>query len=140
MTDLVIIVNGTEADMDTIEVINRYDRQERIPSWNQDKLRNAKIAIFGSSYLSNFLSASLAALGIGKIRVYDDEKVDEKFKQGKLEKIASSINPLINFLRINNGSESLLPCFLDNPNMIIFATNKSRVLSSYKSLIEKMPL
>ena len=58
------------------EVVNRYDRQERIEGWDQSKLTNAHIAIVGAGHISNFLSSSLAALGVGDIRIYCDEKID----------------------------------------------------------------
>jgi len=58
------------------EAINRYDRQEMIEGWDQSKLQNAKIGIVGAGHIGNFLSASFAALGVGDIRIYDDERTD----------------------------------------------------------------
>ena len=51
-------------------VENRYDRQELIEGWNQEKLTNAKVIIAGSDILANYVAMSLSALGFGSIEIY----------------------------------------------------------------------
>lgn len=53
----------------------RYDRQQRIQDWKQEKLTNASVAIVGTGQLAQFTAASLVALGIGHIKIYDTGSV-----------------------------------------------------------------
>lgn len=98
----------------------RYDRQERIKNWKQEKLTDARVAIIGTGHLAQFTSASLAALGIGNIKIYDDGKSYEKgFLIGseredraqKLERKLHEMNPAIQVkgekLRGDNLADSL---------------------------------
>lgn len=52
-----------------------YDRQKRIPGWDQDKLKDADVSIIGSGTLAQFTAAVLAGLGIGFIKIFSNEKV-----------------------------------------------------------------
>lgn len=47
--------------------MERYDRQERIKGWQQDKLSDAKVAVIGSGRLSDFIAVDLLSLGVGNI-------------------------------------------------------------------------
>jgi len=49
--------------------MNRYHRQELIDGWNQEKLRDAKVAIIGDGKLAEYVAIPLAALGVGEIRI-----------------------------------------------------------------------
>ncbi|MBI5066290.1 ThiF family adenylyltransferase [Candidatus Woesearchaeota archaeon] len=119
-------------------VINRYDRQELIKDWDQNKLRKASIAVIGSGPLANFTTASLVSLGFGTVELYDNDNT-ENLSQGEfllnldenkyskvetLEEVLSKINPLVNVkgihAKINN---SVLAELLGNPDVIIDTTN-----------------
>ncbi len=77
----------------------RYDRQQRIKNWDQNRLTDAKVAIIGSGPLSQFTAASLAALGIGNIEIYDDgvnkgflTSLSENYENQSIENILQQIN------------------------------------------------
>ncbi|GEM_PF-3346220 len=53
-------------------MLDRYDRQNMIPGWNQNLLREAKVAVIGSGYLSAQVLLGLAGLGAGDIMVVDN--------------------------------------------------------------------
>jgi adenylyltransferase/sulfurtransferase len=54
-----------------------YDRQKRIPGWNQDELANKRVLIIGAGALGNFVGLELALLGVGHIQVYDHDTIEE---------------------------------------------------------------
>jgi adenylyltransferase/sulfurtransferase len=57
----------------------RYDRQLIIPNWGkkgQLKLKNSKITIIGVGGLGSVVSLYLAAVGIGKIHLIDNDTLD----------------------------------------------------------------
>jgi adenylyltransferase/sulfurtransferase len=51
-------------------IVNRYDRQELIEGWDQEKLEKARIAVVGTDILANYATITLAALGFGNLEVY----------------------------------------------------------------------
>lgn len=57
--------------------MNRYDRQERIEDWNQKKLREAEISLVGAGALGTVVAVAAVELGIGKIKIYDGDRVEE---------------------------------------------------------------
>ena len=133
------------------EAINRYDRQELISGWDQSKITNVSIAIVGSGHISNFLAASLTALGIGDIRIYDDARIDYEItkksygerefllsrarerasKVEALEKIVQKINPLIDVFGIHMGLGGTTWCLVEKPDIMVIAANDNNI-SSYK--------
>jgi len=56
---------------------DRYDRQKRIPGWDQEELKGKKVAIIGAGSLGTFVALELAMLGVGEIRIYDNDLVEE---------------------------------------------------------------
>ena len=131
---------------------NRYNRQQLIENWDQERLTKARIAIIGSSQLANFTAATLAALGIGDIELYDDAKVEgnsyEGFllfqaRQGEskmqaLEKVLREMNPQSRIKGVNLRIEkNSLISLIGKPNVIIDVTNscssKETVLSYAKT-------
>ncbi len=54
----------------------RYDRQERITWWNQDRLRRASVLVVGAGALVNEVLKNLALLGVGQIHVIDCDTVE----------------------------------------------------------------
>ena len=57
-------------------MVNRYDRQERVEGWNQNKLLNANVAIVGSGALGTVTALQLACLGIGRMDIFDFDTVE----------------------------------------------------------------
>lgn len=47
--------------------MERFDRQRRIQSWNQDRLRNSRVIVCGRGWLGTFTVWGLASLGIGEV-------------------------------------------------------------------------
>lgn len=57
----------------------RYNRQEQMPEWGIDKqnaLRNAKVVVIGAGGVKSTLLLSLAAAGVGSLRVIEFDKVE----------------------------------------------------------------
>jgi molybdopterin-synthase adenylyltransferase len=133
------------------EVINRYGRQELIEGWNQEKIGKSKVAIIGSGHIANFVSADLAALGVGDIKVYDDtrafyevrnvkhserEFLTSRLSTGRsnveeLEKKLRKINPLVDIYGIQMELDDITEKFLGKPDMIVSCTNDLDVISRY---------
>lgn len=125
--------------MNLMDIINRYDRQQMIDRWDQDKLASARIAVVGSDYLAQFVCTGLAALGTN-IDIVDNQRFapeDDKgllglsaksgvTKAQALSELASKINPHI---RVRAHHLALLyeACFeaLPRPDLIIEASNNS---------------
>lgn len=58
---------------------SRYNRQIQMPEWgpiNQEKISKAKVVVIGAGGVKSSLLYSLAAAGIGHIRIIDFDKVD----------------------------------------------------------------
>ena len=118
-------------------VNDRYNRQELIQGWNQEKLERSRVVVVGSGSLANYTLASLAAIGVGNIEIYDPAKVnaehDGEFllfgaKQGDsktkaLEEILKQINPGLRVKGLPMNLSSPLISILGKPDLIIDATN-----------------
>ena len=121
-------------------VANRYNRQELIEGWKQDKLRKASIAVVGSGVLANFTASSLVSLGFGDVEIYDNTRVQDNYdgefllslygartgdsKVEVLERILSKINPLVRVRGIHTRVDTAtLVELLGHPETIIEATN-----------------
>lgn len=50
-------------------------RQELIPGWDQEKIRDSRVLVVGAGALGNELIKNLILLGVGEIRVIDFDKV-----------------------------------------------------------------
>ncbi|MGI9492450.1 MAG: HesA/MoeB/ThiF family protein [Geminicoccaceae bacterium] len=55
---------------------SRYDRQERIAWWDQDRLRKAKILLIGAGALGNEVAKNLGLLGVGQILIFDMDDIE----------------------------------------------------------------
>ena len=51
----------------------KYDRQSRIPHWDQDKLSEASVAVIGAGALGNHVCLGLIGLGVGTIKIYNSD-------------------------------------------------------------------
>jgi len=117
-------------------VEDRYNRQQLIDGWNQEKLANSRVVLVGAGNLSGFTALSLAALGIGNLEIYDSGKVSRKqdnilfFSQDyqpralALEELLKKINPnpKIKGINISFENQQMLP-MMGRPNIIIDLTN-----------------
>jgi len=137
---------------------NRYDRQELIQGWDQEKLRSSKVLVAGSGVLADYVTMSLAALGFGEIEIYGPGRTnlreaikkieDNDYSEGylfpetdedisKAELIAdfaNKINPLVDAHGANlELSRERNFNVVKEPNIIIDATNDS---FSKKELID----
>lgn len=115
----------------------RYDRQQRIEGWHQEKLTGARVAIVGAGQLAQFTAASLVALGIGSVEIYDSGTSGEagflassgEGRASTLESRLHEMNPAIKIsgVRINDDYSSI-----GNQDLILDLTNsgksKARVL------------
>lgn len=57
----------------------RYNRQEQMPEWGiekQRRLQNAKIVVIGAGGVKSTLLMSLAAAGVGNLRVIEFDKIE----------------------------------------------------------------
>ncbi len=57
----------------------RYNRQEQMPEWGADRqkmLQNAKVVVIGAGGVKSTLLMSLAASGIGRLRIIEFDKVE----------------------------------------------------------------
>jgi molybdopterin/thiamine biosynthesis adenylyltransferase len=56
---------------------DRYNRQEKIENWQQEKLSNATVKIVGCGALGNVVGPILTAIGVGSIEFYDFDKIEQ---------------------------------------------------------------
>jgi len=54
----------------------KYDRQSRIPDWDQKKISNAKVAVVGAGALGNHVCLGLIGLGVGSIKIFDYDEIE----------------------------------------------------------------
>lgn len=126
-------------------VNDRYNRQELIKDWNQEKLSNARVVVIGAENLADYTLVALTALGIGNIEIYDGTKVNPnkefllfQAKKGEnkakaLETILKEINPSLRIKGISTPLSGPLIAMLGNPDVIIDATNS---LKSKKDILK----
>jgi len=132
-----------------MESINRYGRQELIEGWDQNKLKNFNIALVGSDNISNFLSASLTALGVGNIKIYDDSRAffkkedytsreflisslgEGRSKVEAMEAKLRRINPLINIYGLQMELDEVTEKFLQKPDLIVSCVNDVETITKY---------
>ncbi|MGU9813888.1 HesA/MoeB/ThiF family protein [Pseudomonas sp. LF135] len=92
----------------------RYNRQENMPEWNrlgQDKLQDASVAVIGAGGVKSTLLMSLAAAGVGHIKIIEFDHVElsnlnrqllyrtgdiGKSKGVAAQKTLSELNPEVN--------------------------------------------
>lgn len=149
-----MMISWNQGKMKMDEVLNRYDRQERIEGWDQSRLKEARLAIVGAGHIGNFLSASLSALGIGDIRIYDNEKIDyekrnkpymerefliSRSREGAskvecLEKKVCKINPLISVSGIHLTLDNITQNLIESPDILVLATNAKETIDRYRNL------
>lgn len=54
----------------------RYDRQQRIPGWNQAQLAAATVLVAGAGALGNEVLKNLALLGVGRLLIVDLDQIE----------------------------------------------------------------
>jgi len=55
---------------------DKYDRLKLIPWWEQERLSKAVVMVAGAGALGNEIIKNLALLGVGKILIYDIDKIE----------------------------------------------------------------
>jgi adenylyltransferase/sulfurtransferase len=55
---------------------SRYDRQELIAWWDQEKLGNAKVILVGAGALGNEIAKTLALIGVGRMLIIDMDDIE----------------------------------------------------------------
>jgi len=120
-----------------------YSRQSMIPGWQQEKLKQAYVAVVGgnlSSGLTAFLAGGLTAFGVGKVLLTGERTGDASIFgfNGTLENYLSALNPEVsvagNYARLSNPQITNKVFRKANriPNVIIDASNNP--YSSYSCL------
>ncbi len=112
----------------------RYNRQELIDGWDQEKLSNAKVAIIGDGSLAEYIALPLAAMGIGELRIIGDSNggsfldftETEGSKAKYLEECLKKVNPDVDIYGINAKLDNYPSAyFLDGVDIVIDTTNDS---------------
>jgi molybdopterin/thiamine biosynthesis adenylyltransferase len=57
-------------------IASRYDRQARIPDWDQSRLKRARVFVAGMGALGNEVAKNLALAGIGNLQLLDFDRVE----------------------------------------------------------------
>jgi molybdopterin/thiamine biosynthesis adenylyltransferase len=93
----------------------RYDRQELITWWDQDRLASARVLVVGAGALGNELIKNLALLGIGTVLVIDLDAIENsnlsrcvlfreedegRFKAEVVAEAARALNPEVNVIPV----------------------------------------
>ena len=55
---------------------DRYSRLKLIPWWDQERLKNATVMVVGAGAIGNELIKDLTLLGIGRILIYDMDRIE----------------------------------------------------------------
>lgn len=115
--------------------IHRYDRQNLIRGWDQEKLTRGIVTIIGSDALARYVALPLAALGVGTIRIIDSSEGEEKdrlldiplrgdSRAKTLEDALRRINPEIEVMGINSDlTARAAQYFLEGSDVVVDATN-----------------
>ncbi|MFX1419418.1 MAG: ThiF family adenylyltransferase [Promethearchaeota archaeon] len=113
-------------DNSNIEVIgfesidsDKFDRQKRIPGWDQSKVSNATVMVIGVGATGNELVKNLALTGIGKIIIIDydlieksnlnrcvlfnmENDIEGKYKVDVVKESIKTLNPEVEILAYKN--------------------------------------
>ena len=57
--------------------MSRYDRQERVPGWDQSILHSARVSVVGAGATGTIVALRLTEVGVGTIRIYDEDVIEE---------------------------------------------------------------
>ena len=108
----------SEANPLRVEIADRdgrYDRQELITWWDQDRLASARVIVVGAGALGNELIKNLALLGVGTVLVIDLDAIENsnlsrcvlfreadegRFKAEVVADAAKALNPEVNVIPV----------------------------------------
>jgi molybdopterin/thiamine biosynthesis adenylyltransferase len=123
---------------------DRFERQKLIKNWRQEEIEKARVAVIGNDYLSHFLLAAFAGLGLGRSSngylivcgngevtksemkmypLYLEAKEGER-KVRALEKMIEKIDSHIQIFGIDTDNPTELEYFLEDVDLIVEASNK----------------
>jgi molybdopterin/thiamine biosynthesis adenylyltransferase len=120
-----------------------YDRQTRIPGWDQEKISNARVLVAGSSILAQQTLVNLVGLGIKNLMLLSEERIKEedndnflysKLKPSvlndyKIDHIANTLQVintnLEGHITLRHGRFTKVWLMDFEPDIIIEATNNS---------------
>ena len=142
--------------------ISRYDRQQLITGWDQEKLSSARMVIIGSDVLANYLAMNAAALGFGTIEICGQGIVDSidlaqdfknyskgfsLFKNGTkanlIAEFAQKLNPAVKTRGLNLNLASIKNIqLIEKPDIIIEASSSinSKANAIKYSRLKNIPL
>ena len=116
----------------------RYHRQQLIEDWDQNKLKNARIAVIGTGQTASCAGATLAALGVGNITVLGNERATDKYQflleeVGRTDSAAEAIahrlkliNPLVEVMGINAPLDDVGLMMIEGSNAVVDTTNDTK--------------
>ncbi len=136
----------------------KYERQSRIPAWDQTRLSQATIAIVGAGALGNHVCLGLIGLGVGTLKIYDYDRIEPHnlnrqslfceadVGQNKAEALASRLkerNSTIFIVGIDQKiEEDTVDTVLGNVDVIVDCVDRiyvRRILNRF-ALMENIPL
>ena len=139
--------------------LERYDRQMRIPGWDQSKLRKARVFIAGMGALGNEVAKNLALSGVGCLMIADFDRVEHtnlnravlfSAKDVGAQKVVAAsrsihrLNPSIKVTAFNRTLQDLLkrqPRMLRNVTLLIgcLDNREARFLLNHMSVYNRTP-
>ena len=101
-----------------------YDRQKRIPGWDQRKVSNASVMIIGAGATGNELVKNLVLTGIGKIILIDydviersnlnrcvlfnmESDIENKYKVDVVKEACKNLNPEVEIVALRQKLEEI---------------------------------
>ena len=69
-------VNTSDGKKEQHDLSNRYDRQLRVKGWDQEKIKNSTVCVWGVGALGTFVAAELAMMGIGNLILVDFDTIE----------------------------------------------------------------
>jgi len=142
-----------------LKVKDRYDRQRRIPGWDQSKLKRARVFIAGMGALGNEVAKNLALAGVGTLLILDFDRVESTnlnrtvlftdHDVGSLKVKAASrsihrINPSVRVTAFNQTLQKLLetrPAPLKSANLLVgcLDNREARFMLNHVSVAHRIP-
>lgn len=113
---------------------HRYHRQELIPDWDQQKLKDAKILILGAGATGSFVSVNMVLSGVGSIILVDYDTIEVsnlnrqllfhdddvgKYKADVAVERLKTFNPDIEIIAFNQAMEKLPRELIEDVTVVV---------------------